>query len=193
MWRSSLTRIPSAKATSQRSLTLHAAKGLEFSVVFIVGLDDGILPHSRSFDEPEEMEEERRLFYVGITRAKEPALHPARHAPRRTRFCRRHRRVALPVRFAGSSRQRAITGWETERRLRGAKQQFRMSDFAFAKSPGKNYRAKVPGRDASHTSRLGRRDCARQPSTGWRRNRGCGLQQCGDQAPGRQLGKPDNH
>ncbi len=52
-------------------LTMHAAKGLEFGVVFITGLDDGVIPHSRSFDSREQMEEERRLFYVGITRAKE--------------------------------------------------------------------------------------------------------------------------
>ena len=65
-------------------MTLHSAKGLEYPIVFLVGLEDGIFPHLRTLTEPAELEEERRLAYVGITRAME-RLHVT-HAWSRTLF-----------------------------------------------------------------------------------------------------------
>lgn len=65
-------------------MTLHSAKGLEFPVVFIAGLEEGLFPISRSLENPSDLEEERRLFYVGITRAKQKLF--LSHARFRRRF-----------------------------------------------------------------------------------------------------------
>ena len=64
-------RDESGKKDAINLMTLHAAKGLEFPVVFMVGMEEGLFPHSRSLMEKDELEEERRLCYVGMTRAKE--------------------------------------------------------------------------------------------------------------------------
>ncbi len=89
-----------------RLMTLHQAKGLEFPYVFIVGLEEGILPHSRSMDDTFQMEEERRLFYVGITRAREKLF--ITHAKRRFIFGRRNE--AIKSRFIGGGREEESWG-----------------------------------------------------------------------------------
>ena len=78
-----------------RLMTLHQAKGLEFDHVFIVGLEEGILPHSRSIDDNNQLEEERRLFYVGITRARKKLY--ITHTKMRSIFGRRN--YAVKSRF----------------------------------------------------------------------------------------------
>lgn len=78
-------------------MTLHAAKGLEFPIVFMVGMEEGIFPHSRSLFNPPELEEERRLCYVGLTRAKERVF--LSYALRRTRFGSVE--ANMPSRFLG--------------------------------------------------------------------------------------------
>ncbi|MBC7262869.1 MAG: UvrD-helicase domain-containing protein [Chloroflexi bacterium] len=89
-------------------LTLHTAKGLEFYAVFIVGMEEGLFPHSRSMDEPDEMEEERRLCYVGITRAKR-RLYLV-HTFRRTMFGMP--RLSEPSRFLADIPARLVEGQE---------------------------------------------------------------------------------
>jgi DNA helicase-2/ATP-dependent DNA helicase PcrA len=86
-------------------LTLHTAKGLEFPVVFIVGLEENILPHVRSMDDPDQLEEERRLMYVGVTRAKD-RLYLVR-AFRRTLFGRNE--LNEPSRFLRDVAQARVT------------------------------------------------------------------------------------
>jgi DNA helicase-2/ATP-dependent DNA helicase PcrA len=76
-------------------MTLHCAKGLEFPIVFIVGMEEGVLPHYRRGDEIEDLEEERRLCYVGVTRAKERVF--LSRAEKRSTFG--VGRVNLPSRF----------------------------------------------------------------------------------------------
>lgn len=78
-------------------MTLHSAKGLEFDAVFLAGLEEGVLPHGRALDTPGEVEEERRLFYVGMTRAKK-ALVLSRAIYRRS-YGEDRLRASLPSRF----------------------------------------------------------------------------------------------
>jgi DNA helicase-2/ATP-dependent DNA helicase PcrA len=85
-------------------MTLHAAKGLEFPVVYLVAMEDGILPHERSLDHPDQMEEERRLVFVGITRGREEVHASAA----RMRDYRGTRRISAPSLFLTE-----MTGTET--------------------------------------------------------------------------------
>ena len=84
-------------------ITLHAAKGLEFPVVFIVGLEEGLLPHRRALEDERELEEERRLAYVGMTRAKDRLYLVHAHHRSTYGVGAQADAVALPGRAAGGA------------------------------------------------------------------------------------------
>jgi DNA helicase-2/ATP-dependent DNA helicase PcrA len=86
-------------------MSLHSAKGLEFSVVFMVGMEEGLLPHSRAIFEESEVEEERRLCYVGITRAKEKLYF----SYARSRFTYGYSSNSSPSRFLAEIKQNLLT------------------------------------------------------------------------------------
>ena len=121
-------------------ITLHQAKGLEYRVVFMVGMEEGILPHIRSIDDDKQMEEERRLCYVGITRAKE-----------RLYLLRAFRRgfrggmgPSMPSRFLGGIPMELVTPMET--------------DFSPRPAPSKKARSRRPAPTAADAD--GRRPLA---------------------------------
>ena len=97
-------------------MTLHAAKGLEFPVVFMIGMEEGLFPHSRALMNKEELEEERRLCYVGMTRAKEKLF--LTHARRRLFFGQRAMNtisrfvVDLPEAIIEHNTKRSLLGGE---------------------------------------------------------------------------------
>jgi DNA helicase II / ATP-dependent DNA helicase PcrA len=101
------------KADTITLMTLHSAKGLEFPVVFLIGMEEGVFPHSRSLMEEVEMEEERRLAYVGITRAEQTLF--LTNAQMRTLFGRTS--MNMPSRFIKEIPEELLEGVETEKRM----------------------------------------------------------------------------
>jgi DNA helicase-2/ATP-dependent DNA helicase PcrA len=126
-------------------LTLHASKGLEFPVVFIVGMEDGILPHSRTFEDMEEMAEERRLFYVGITRAKDRLF--LTHAFRRSLYGMSD--VAQASRFLADIPTELVEGGNQLVRQLEAKQQ--MTTWSWDRSRPLQSPAGSRGTDAGYS------------------------------------------
>jgi DNA helicase-2/ATP-dependent DNA helicase PcrA len=117
-------------------LTLHAAKGLEYPVVFITGLEEGLMPHSRSLDDPEGMAEERRLLYVGITRAENRVY--LTHAFRRTMWGSSS--ANSPSRFLADLPENLLDGMSPTTRAyadqRRFREQTRWSSTAFGSTSG---------------------------------------------------------
>jgi len=153
---------PSAEAVTL--MTLHNAKGLEFPVVFITGLEDALFPTSQSFDNPAKLEEERRLFYVGITRAEEKLYLTHAESRRRngevvgaigSRFLKEIPGGMLEERATMRARAQGRKSWgETTRR-----KTFEVPEWRSAKSAAREWEVEsqdqpsyVPGERVKHAS-----------------------------------------
>ncbi|MFC4053928.1 DNA helicase PcrA [Actinomadura syzygii] len=112
-------------------MTLHTAKGLEFPVVFLTGMEDGVFPHLRAMSNPKELEEERRLAYVGITRARQ-RLYVSRAAMRSSWGAPQ---VNPPSRFLGEV-PRPLVEWEREASSTSGSAMSRVAARPGVRSPG---------------------------------------------------------
>lgn len=137
-------------------LTLHAAKGLEFPVVFLTGLEDGVLPHSRSMDDSESLAEERRLFYVGITRAKDKLY--LTHAFRRTFYGETE--VAVPSRFLQEIPEDLAEGGTAQQRREATTRQ--ASSWNWSSSRQSSSRSKAKPKSYSWASK--QKSAVKRPS-----------------------------
>ncbi|MBO2452124.1 DNA helicase PcrA [Actinomadura barringtoniae] len=129
-------------------MTLHTAKGLEFPVVFLTGMEDGVFPHLRAMSNPKELEEERRLAYVGITRARQ-RLYLSRATMRSSWGAPQ---VNPPSRFLGEVPSHLVD-WEREGPLSSSPAMSRMAARPGVRSPGNRaVPALSPGDKVTHDS-----------------------------------------
>ncbi len=124
-------------------MTLHAAKGLEFPLVFLAGMEEGLFPHSRTFTDPTGLEEERRLCYVGMTRAMDTlVLTRARY---RRRYGSDMPEASIPSRFLEEVPSRLIEDLGSP----AARPQFSTSDDYGTRFSGRPYATPYPGSNRS--------------------------------------------
>jgi DNA helicase II / ATP-dependent DNA helicase PcrA len=134
-------------------MTLHSAKGLEFPLVFLVGMEEGLFPHSRTFLNPEEMEEERRLCYVGMTRAMDTLV--VSRARYRRRYGSDLPEASVPSRFLEEIPPQLMEEIGGSRRSSAREAAF--SDAAFSEvDEGRHYSYEDEDQSAAARARMGR-------------------------------------